>query len=717
MPKQSAAKAMPQKSKFTKEDYLRIEQRSAKYKAADIQCVRAIAQAAINLELFTIPLYMTSMYSIFGMHEINSKGSTLYTGRKWPGSAPMPSLSGPKTPIPLTVNEKVFNQVYSVFIDEMLHLQLASNMASRLNIKPCFTSPALVDQEYGWRCYDEQRQLPHILEFEDWKGKSLNKNTTVALRALNQEQIELFCAIEETAHSAEENLNNPEIIVPGGSGEKRKKYFESAPFDWFTEDMNEKDLPWFGSIGHMYLCYWDYLEIQYDDGSQLLEYLLSSSYQRDQFNNVADAKQYPGIATTLNMEIDALKIELQNNINAITDQGEGHDVAHLILEKWGHKRWALQYLNQNKKANKNLKDVRKPFQPDAEALMKRYPGYNDKGEPIYISGLASARIDSGDQDHFEIFTKVSEQIKDKQFKTWDQWHQENPNNPWTADMLGSSDGRAILPSRQMVANALNRLNTPEKKKNTYDTLSLSAVGTIKGLTTSLNRYWNQTNEEFPSPAMGGSGDRISICWAVTGQAPNLVQGITSQQADKLYHACQGMDYTATTPGKNTCAQVTTYHSCKGSNECKAQGGCGFVQSASGGGNCSQSGGTSTGLKSAPADNLCGQFGGCAVPISASQLYPDSGQMQLYSYDLSTPNHTAKKIKWPEMHARDMLPPTVVYSDSMPYKAGEPVYKAAWQAFCAAKGLIKVEKKITKEEIVIPDEPTPSDIRLALPPST
>lgn len=36
--------------------------------AADKAAVYAMVQAAVNVELFTIPLYMTSLYSVHGMH-------------------------------------------------------------------------------------------------------------------------------------------------------------------------------------------------------------------------------------------------------------------------------------------------------------------------------------------------------------------------------------------------------------------------------------------------------------------------------------------------------------------------------------------------------------------------------------------------------------------------------------------------------------------------
>ena len=55
--------------------------RPASNKFTDIAALKAIAQAAIDVELFTIPLYMTSLYSIEGMHQINGAGNELYLGR------------------------------------------------------------------------------------------------------------------------------------------------------------------------------------------------------------------------------------------------------------------------------------------------------------------------------------------------------------------------------------------------------------------------------------------------------------------------------------------------------------------------------------------------------------------------------------------------------------------------------------------------------------
>lgn len=677
--------------------------RSLDYLDADLACVQAIAQAAVNVELFTIPLYMTSLYSVHGTHQINSEGSTLYTGRWWPGLAP----TAGKT---LTTNQQVFNKVYSVFIEEMLHLQLAANMSSKLGFTPVFTSNALQTDNYGWHCYaKDSTTIPHILDFTDWKGTNPDLSTmTVELRAMNETQVELFLAIEETAALAATNLSNPDIDLPDGGS--RPKYFEPAPFDWFTASMTENNLPLFGSIGHMYLCYWSYLEIKYTDGSTLLERL--TNVQRDQFNNVPErpAAQYPGINATLSStppeeELDLLKCELINNIDAITDQGEGDAVVPNILEVWGHQPWAELYRQKSAEvATGMLGEVQSKYQPDTAALAADYPGYNDVGESTgSMSGSAQARSDAANKDHYELFAEVKALLSHSDYMTWDTWHQQD--NSWTSAMLGTNDAQN-LPSTQDVAQALNNLNTAENKANTYDTFSQSAVGTIKGITTQLNAYWRDRSVFFPGPAMGGSGDRVSICWAVTGEVPDLVTGIASQDTKAvLYHACQSMDLTPdAVSDPDSCAAKLAYHSCKGSNECKTQGGCGFVQSASGGGSCS--GTAAKGIKSAPADNLCSNLGGCAVPISASQLFPvqddNCYEMQLYKFG-GAPDFKATKIDC-KYRVTEQL---VINTGAMPYEPGQPVYDAAWIAYCEAKGDIGP----------IPAPPEPSDIRLALPPST
>jgi hypothetical protein len=203
---------------------------------------------------------------------------------------------------------------------------------------------------------------------------------------------------------------------------------------------------------------------------------------------------------------------------------------------------------------------------------------------------------------------------------------------------------------------------------------------------------------FPSPSMGGTGDRMAICWALFGEAPNLSLGIDPIVPKKLYHACQALDFSA---AGNNCAEPAVFHTCIGSNKCKAQGGCGFVQKISGGGNCghnmgargplsagAQGSGVPT-LYSAPSDNACSTFGGCAVPISASQVYPHGGKMQLFEF--TGPDNDFKVI------------------GTMNYEKGEVVHDVAYRAY------LQVMQHRGQKPPVTP--PTPSDRRLAFPPST
>src|SRR3569832_2490057 len=88
-------------------------------KPNDKAALQAIAQAAIEVELFTIPLYMSSLYSIQGMHQITSAGNDFYQKHLWPGPA---AVADPKTP-----NERAYNTVFSVFIQEKQHQQQTTN--------------------------------------------------------------------------------------------------------------------------------------------------------------------------------------------------------------------------------------------------------------------------------------------------------------------------------------------------------------------------------------------------------------------------------------------------------------------------------------------------------------------------------------------------------------------------------------------------------------
>lgn len=654
-----------------------LKQRDPQFKATDQAALQAIAQAAVDVELFTLPLYMVSMYSIQGMHQITSKGNDFYRGRLWPGASPARDPDS-------SPNATAFNHFFSVFIDEMLHLQLASNIAKALGVMPSYTSKALVDDNYGWVCYGpDKTRLPHILDFEDTVPGY--NDIKVNLDALTPEQNRLFLAIEENDDDARG------IIDP----DKQGKYFPAAPFEnWKVGD----DLPMFGTIGWMYKCLWQYMEIVYTDGTSLFESVFNrGTLERDLFNaaNSYHKPEYPRMPTMASGEVTVRSAmeNILNMINAITDQGEGAGVAEWIRRMRG----LLQYA-----------PVEGQFRPDEEALNFDYPSYTDTGTQNDPSGQTVSRSQNGGLDHHDRFIKIDELLRAGGVVTWDQWHAAG--NKWTADMLKTNEedykaNKWDLPPAEDIAAALNNLKAAG---GTYDIFSQAAAGSIAGITRVLGDFWTDETTNFPSPSMYGSGDRVSICWAVFGQYPDITKGVKAKQTGQMYHACQGLELTGG-DSPATCAQVEVFHSCRGSNTCKAEGGCGFVQVQGESHQCGMKVvldhlqptrplkgqvSASAPLYSAPSDNICASFGGCAVPISASQLYPEP-----------SPGHEAAYMEIYDFVGQTSAPDKI---GLMKFEVGNRVYDIAWQAYL---------KVLAHRKQPAPDKPQDSDLRLAFPPST
>jgi hypothetical protein len=113
-------------------------------------------QHALDLELWTIPLYLTALYSI--------KGLTKMKHADYPDAAKL---------------------VFSVAIQEMLHAELVCNLSNALGYSPKFNFP-----EYGGLKGIPFIHPPHHLLPEELKGY------VVKPQALNRESLQLFCAIE-----------------------------------------------------------------------------------------------------------------------------------------------------------------------------------------------------------------------------------------------------------------------------------------------------------------------------------------------------------------------------------------------------------------------------------------------------------------------------------------------------------------------------------------
>jgi hypothetical protein len=111
-------------------------------------------QHAIDLELWTVPLYLTALYSIRGLKGIKP--------HNYPVSAKL---------------------IYSVVVQEMLHVELVCNLSNALGWSPQFHAPSYTGSIPF--IHPAQEYLPEIL-----------KGYTVEPQALNENSLRLFCAIE-----------------------------------------------------------------------------------------------------------------------------------------------------------------------------------------------------------------------------------------------------------------------------------------------------------------------------------------------------------------------------------------------------------------------------------------------------------------------------------------------------------------------------------------
>ena len=122
-------------------------------------------QHALNLELWTVPLYITALYSIKGLKEIKHS--------EYPEAAKL---------------------IYSVVIQEMLHLELVCNISNALGVSPRFNLPT----------YDERKGIPFLHPTKDYLPSALH-GYKVKPQALNENSLRLFCAIE-LPHPARETV-------------------------------------------------------------------------------------------------------------------------------------------------------------------------------------------------------------------------------------------------------------------------------------------------------------------------------------------------------------------------------------------------------------------------------------------------------------------------------------------------------------------------------
>src|SRR5689334_7368265 len=112
-------------------------------------------QHAVDVEFWTIPLYLTALYSIKGLRNLPKE--------KYPDAAKL---------------------IQSVVIQEMLHLEIVCNICNALGYAPCFHPPVY-----------ESDEIPFIHPHHDFLPSPLH-GYVCKPGALNEETLKLFCAIE-----------------------------------------------------------------------------------------------------------------------------------------------------------------------------------------------------------------------------------------------------------------------------------------------------------------------------------------------------------------------------------------------------------------------------------------------------------------------------------------------------------------------------------------
>jgi len=125
-------------------------------------------QHALDLELWTIPLYLTALYSI--------KDLTKLKHSEYPEAAKL---------------------IFSVVIQEMLHIELVCNVSNALGFPPKFSSPK----------YDEHKGIPFIHPAKEILPPALH-GYHIKPQALNENCLRLFCAIELPHHKSEKPWEN-----------------------------------------------------------------------------------------------------------------------------------------------------------------------------------------------------------------------------------------------------------------------------------------------------------------------------------------------------------------------------------------------------------------------------------------------------------------------------------------------------------------------------
>ena len=525
-------------------------QRTADDLENDVKILKALVSLAADVELFTIPLYMTSLYSIAGLQSQNNGSVIPFMG---------PNLA---YSVQGKASQKAYNIVYSVYIQEMLHLQLALNIGNAIGVKADLVQPNYPPNP------DNTNWIPCLGTLSDLNPQKYPEfaNIEVTLGELNKNAIDMFMAIELPD---EDSLVNPPAVP-------------------LTCQADEVAATTFGGIGNLYHIIQQYMEFEYpgqNDGTYTLFDCCYNKAVENGDGSVVQINQFTKANDTAGYEYDGMTLEIPSGASAETAFAAVKDmIAAIISEGEGSSRSNNNFVNAHYKPNSQSGDL----SPDV--LWDTY-------------------------SHWARFEEVKTLYKD--VLTWPKWRAErelsNPGEgPWmwtdlVTDPLAPNSAESAVGSEAVAKQMAEAWNDPAIGGQLNDILN----ATFNLFLTSINNTWSSTTNSFPMAAMRSISSRVTSVWAA-GAVPQFAKPQSSGSGTESLHACQGLNTEeegGKSPGQCDCATAIA-HTCAQTNSCAGQGGCGYLLSSS----------SITPPSYVPGQNTAKGNGGCGAPIPNLQIF-------------------------------------------------------------------------------------------------
>jgi len=273
-------------------------ERTVAHREVDQQTLHALIQLAAGVELFTIPLYMTSLYSIAGVKAQTDGSVVPFIGPN--ESYTMQGLNA----------QRSYNAIYSVYIQEMLHLQLALNISNVLGAGVNLTQPIYPPNP------NDDNWIPCL----------------GSLKNLNPDQYPEFAKVKATLGPLDENAINMFLAIELPDEDSKV----DAPPIPLTCTPNEVDGLTFGGIGNLYHIIEQYLDFVYtdDNNSTLFEYCYQDALNKarqkptgkiTQVNQFAGGSSYSHMTLQVSDGATATLAlgQVKDMINGIVSEGEG----------------------------------------------------------------------------------------------------------------------------------------------------------------------------------------------------------------------------------------------------------------------------------------------------------------------------------------------------------------------------------------------------------